>query len=49
MFLFDPELDEIYVGNLIKTYVSSNICFPFDPGLRVRVGIRFTYLRWGCA
>ena len=35
MFLFDPKLDEIYVGNIIKTYVSSNICFRFDPTLRV--------------
>ena len=34
MFLFDPKLDEIYVGNIIKTYVSSNICFRFDPTLR---------------
>ena len=34
MFLFDPKLDEIYVGNIIKTYVSSNICFWFDPTLR---------------
>ena len=35
MFLFDPKLDEIYVGNIIKTYVSSNICFRFDPTLSV--------------
>ena len=33
MFLFDPKLDEMYVGNIIKTYVSSNICFRFDPTL----------------
>ena len=33
MFLFDPKLDKIYVGNIIKTYVSSNICFRFDPTL----------------
>ena len=33
MFLFDPKLDEVYVGNIIKTYVSSNICFRFDPTL----------------
>ena len=34
MFLFDPKLDEIYVGNITKTYVSSNVCFWFDPTLR---------------
>ena len=41
MFLFDPKLDEIYVGNIIKTYVSSNICFRFDPTLPERVSKPF--------
>ena len=33
MFRFDPGHDETYVGNIIKTDVSSNICFSFDPAL----------------
>ena len=33
MFLFDPKLDDIYVGNIRKTYISSNIYFLFDPTL----------------
>ena len=35
MFRFDPKLDETYVGNIIKTHVSSNICFSFDPTLSI--------------
>ena len=36
MSLFDPKLDEIYVGNTIKKISFVKHMFPFDLALRVR-------------